>query len=80
MFCRLQSGGLGTRWPTSLRGRCPGNGLDAWNVRRASIADEYPDLACAPHREIFGKRRPAVFEFYVVRSKARSSESMFGPC
>jgi hypothetical protein len=42
-------------------------------------AAQYPELACEPQREIFGKARRGVFKFYVARSKARSSESMLVP-
>ena len=52
---------------------------DAWNVRQASVVDEYPDLACGPQGEIFEKKRRVVLTFYVARSKARSFESMLGP-
>jgi hypothetical protein len=37
-------------------------------------------LACEPQGETFGKTHPYVSEFYVARSKARSSESMLVPC
>ncbi len=63
----------------TLSGRCLGETVAACNVCCASIADKFPGLACGPQREIFGKRRRAVLNFHVARSKARSSESMLVP-